>query len=245
MKSSRQNLPKDVAVPQGYTSFFSFPTKKAGYSGVAIYAKDQYTPRKVEDHLCGLANAAASDADRISPTLSSYPMHRSVDLDLGIDDGPIDFKSLDAEGRTLVADFGLFVLINVYCPNDGSETQERMKYKMDFHRMLSARVRGLIEEGREVILVGDLNAVSDVGDHCEGALTVRKIIDEARKEGQEIGEQEAEEMFYDAMPARRWLRDSLVEHGGPLVDVCKRFWPERKGMYTCEWSSVWLRVEAD
>ncbi|KAL1755499.1 Endonuclease/exonuclease/phosphatase [Schizophyllum commune] len=233
MKSSRQNLPKDVAVPPGYTSFFSFPTKKAGYSGVAIYAKDQYTPRKVEDHLCGLANAAASDADRISPALSSYPIHRSVDLDLDDDDDHIDFKSLDAEGRTLIADFGLFVLINVYCPNDGSETQGRMKYKMDFHRMLSARVRGLIEEGREVILVGDLNAVSDVGDHCEGALTVRKIIDEAMKEGQEIGEEEAEEMFYDAMPARRWLRDSLVEHGGPLVDVCKRFWPERKGMYTC------------
>ncbi|KAI4521423.1 DNase I-like protein [Schizophyllum commune Loenen D] len=233
MKSSRQNLPKDVAVPPGYTSFFSFPTKKAGYSGVAIYARDQYTPRKVEDHLCGLPNATASDADRISPALSAYPMHWSVDLEDDEDDDPIDFKSLDAEGRTLVADFGLFVLINVYCPNDGSETQERMKYKMDFHRMLSARVRGLIDEGREVIVVGDLNAVSDVGDHCEGALTVRKIIDEARKEGQEIGEQEAEEMFYDAMPARRWLRDSLVEHGGPLVDVCKRFWPERKGMYTC------------
>ncbi|KAI5894511.1 DNase I-like protein [Schizophyllum commune H4-8] len=232
MKSSRQNLPKDVAVPPGYTSFFSFPTKKAGYSGVAIYVKDQYTPFKVEDHLCGLANATASDADRISPALSSYPMHRFADLDDDEDD-PIDFKSLDAEGRTLVADFGLFVLINVYCPNDGSEAQERMKYKMDFHRMLSVRVRGLIDEGREVIVVGDLNAVSDVGDHCEGALTVRKIIDEARKEGQEVGEKEAEEMFYDTMPARRWLRDSLVEHGGPLVDVCKRFWPERKGMYTC------------
>ncbi|KAL1745541.1 Endonuclease/exonuclease/phosphatase [Schizophyllum fasciatum] len=232
MKSSRQNLPKDVAVPQDYTSFFSFPTKKAGYSGVAIYARDQYAPRKVEDHLCGLANATTSDPDRISPALSSYPMYCAPDEDP--DAVPVDFKSLDAEGRTLIADFGLFVLVNVYCPNDGADTQARAQYKMDFHRALSARVHGLVEEeGREVIVVGDLNAVADVRDHCEGALMLRKIVDEARVEGEALSEAEAEERFYDAMPARRWLRDWLVERGGPLVDLCKRFWPGRKGMYTC------------
>ncbi|TRM58090.1 Endonuclease/exonuclease/phosphatase [Schizophyllum amplum] len=230
MKSSRQNLPKDVAIPPQYTSFFSFPTKKAGYSGVAIYAREQYTPRKAEDYLCGPPTTASADAesDRISQSLSSYPAHSA-----GQDD-EIDWKLLDAEGRTLVADFGLFVLINVYCPNDGTDTSERIKYKMDFHRALSERVKRLmVDDGREVIVVGDLNAVADLRDHCEGALTLRKIVDEQRKEGQEITEREAEEIFYDAMPARRWLRDCLVEYGGPLLDVCRRFWPDRKGMYTC------------
>jgi AP endonuclease-2 len=34
-----------------------------------------------------------------------------------------DYKDLDSEGRALVLDLGLFVLINVYCPNDGNGTE--------------------------------------------------------------------------------------------------------------------------
>ena len=43
---------------------------------------------------------------------------------------------------------------------------------------------------------------------------------------------------------RRWLRDLLIEEGensaregtGCLVDIVRKFHPERKGMYTCAWS---------
>jgi len=37
------------------------------------------------------------------------------------------FKSLDAEGRSVVTDCGLFVLFNLYCPNLTNE--ERSEFK--------------------------------------------------------------------------------------------------------------------
>ena len=47
---------------------------------------------------------------------------------------PNDLLTLDLEGRALVLDFGLFVLINLYCPNEGSDA--RFPYKMTYHLML-------------------------------------------------------------------------------------------------------------
>jgi exonuclease III len=63
-----------------------------------------------------------------------------------------ELRALDLEGRCVVVDVGLFVLINVYCPNETND--ERLPYKMNFLRTLEARVRGLIKAGREVMLVG-------------------------------------------------------------------------------------------
>ncbi|KIY49207.1 DNase I-like protein [Fistulina hepatica ATCC 64428] len=221
MKITRQNLPSTVAFPPSYTSFFSFPHKKSGYSGVAVYTRDNIVPCKAEDTLTGVTAQVIQPEDRISQSLLSYPAHSLSDAL----PGDIDFKSLDSEGRSLVLDFGLFVLFNLYCPNDGAETDERMKYKMDYHQVLKERVRTLIEnEHREVIVVGDMNAVASVRDHCEGCLIVKQIRDE---------QTEAQELFLDQMPARRWLNEWLVERGGCMVDVCRYFWPDREAMYTC------------
>ncbi|KAJ7633987.1 Endonuclease/exonuclease/phosphatase [Mycena rosella] len=227
MKSSRQNLPKAVGIPPSYHSFFSFPSQKSGYSGVAVYTRaEAVVPRKAEEGLAGglQPKPPLTAAERVSRR-EAYP-----DEVLADEAGELDFHDLDSEGRALVIDFGLFVLINVYCPNDGTETEERLQYKMDFHRMLEARVRGLIEvEKREVIVVGDLNACAAVVDHCEGHLMVAR--------GQSEG-MSGEDGFW-ARDARRWLRSWLIpEDGGNnnegrLVDVVRRFWPERKGMYTC------------
>ncbi|KAJ7113904.1 Endonuclease/exonuclease/phosphatase [Mycena epipterygia] len=225
MKSSRQNLPKAVGLPPSYHSFFSFPLQKSGYSGVAVYARaDVILPCKAEEGLTGLLQPKPplSSAERVSAR-EAYPDEVMME---GSSD--VDFRNLDSEGRALTIDFGLFVLINVYCPNDGTETEERLKYKMDFHRMLEARVKGLVEvEKREVIVVGDLNACAAVVDHCEGNLMVAR--------GQAEG-MAGEDGFWER-DVRRWLRDWLIseEDGnhGCLVDVVRRFWPDRKGMYTC------------
>ncbi|KAJ7173277.1 Endonuclease/exonuclease/phosphatase [Mycena filopes] len=225
MKTSRQNLPKAVGVPPSYHSFFSFPLQKNGYSGVAVYARSEAVlPRKAEEGLTGLLQPKPplSSVERVSGR-EAYP-----DEMMGEVASDLDFRNLDSEGRALVVDFGLFVLVNVYCPNDGTETEERLQYKMDFHRMLEARVKGLIEvEKREVIVVGDLNACAAVIDHAEGNLMVTR--------GQAEGKQ-GEDGFWER-DVRRWLRDWLIsgEEGnkGRLVDVVRRFWPERKGMYTC------------
>jgi AP endonuclease-2 len=225
MKSSRQNLPKAVGVPPSYHSFFSFPLQKHGYSGVAVYARaDVVLPCKAEEGLTGLLQPKPplSSAERVS-VREAYPDETMAEVA-----SDLDFRSLDSEGRALVVDFGLFVLVNVYCPNDGTETEERLQYKMDFHRMLEARVKGLVEiEKREVIIVGDLNACAAVIDHAEGNLMVSR--------GQAEG-MEGEDGFW-ARDVRRWLRSWLISedigNSGTLVDVVRRFWPDRKCMYTC------------
>ncbi|KAJ7230209.1 Endonuclease/exonuclease/phosphatase [Mycena pura] len=229
MKSSRQNLPKTVGAPPSYHAFFSFPQNKSGYSGVAVYARTAAVlPLKAEEGLTGLLQPTPphTAAERVS-TLDAYPDVGAVSADL------VDLRALDSEGRALVLDFGLFVLINVYCPNDGTETEERLKYKADFHALLEARVRGLIAvERREVIVVGDLNACAAVMDHAEGPL----IVGRAQAEGVQ-----GEEGFL-AHGARRWLRDWLISDDdgcsgnkgkGCLVDVVRRLHPDRRGMYTC------------
>ncbi|KAG6826317.1 hypothetical protein H0H92_000334 [Tricholoma furcatifolium] len=228
VKSSRSSLTKRCAVPPSYHAFFSFPVNKTGYSGVSTYVRTTSAiPLKAEEGLCGVLQPKPplKDEERVSD-LESYPQR--ILEDEGDD---IDYKDLDSEGRTLTFDFGLFVLINVYCPNDGNGTDERNKYKADFHTVLEARVRGLVErEGREVIVVGDLNACAAVIDHCEGPIMVAKGLAEGLQ---------GEDGFW-GKDCRRWMRDWMVSEdcggGGPMIDITRRLWPDRKGMYTCAFS---------
>ncbi|KAJ4497647.1 hypothetical protein C8R41DRAFT_979599 [Lentinula lateritia] len=115
-------------------------------------------------------------------------------------------KSLDAEGRVLTLDFGLFVLINVHCPNNGpsAEDTSQLNYKMAFHRLLEAHVI----------------------DHCEGDIIVRRGI------AQEFSGN-SEEYFWMENDARRWLRDLLEGGKKHFVDVVRKYYPERRGMFTC------------
>ncbi|KAJ8085338.1 Class II abasic (AP) endonuclease [Marasmius tenuissimus] len=249
VKSTRSALTKPVAVPPSYDSFFSFPVTKSGYSGVATYTRSStVVPAKAEE---GLSLASRSNA-QVKPPLElservskpeSYPDSRVVivaeEEDEVIDEDERngvtlllrhELKSLDAEGRVLTLDFGMFVLINVYCPNDGSE--ERFPFKMDFHYVLEDRVRALMREGREVVLVGDLNACAALIDHCEGNLIIKRGLAEGK---------DGETWFWEERDGRRWLRDLLIEEGvngtgkekACLVDIVRKFHPERKGMYTC------------
>lgn len=181
-------------------------------------------PIKAEEGLCAIIQPKPplTSEERISSS-NAYPQSVITEEDsVGL-----EYQGLDGEGRSLVLDFGLFVLINVYCPNDGNGTEERDKYKMDFHRVLEARVKGLVElEGREVIVVGDLNACAAVIDHCEGQLMVSRGLTEGLQ---------GEEGFW-GKDARRWLRGWMVaedDTGGPMIDITRRLWPDRKAMYTC------------
>ncbi|KAF8961943.1 Endonuclease/exonuclease/phosphatase [Flammula alnicola] len=217
MKSSRQGLPKQVALPPSFDSFFSFPTRKTGYSGIAVYTRrSAVVPLKAEEGLTGLIQPRPPlNADERISKIGSYPPD-VIDPQVPEDEDEVDYEDLDSEGRAVVVDLGLFVLISVYCPNDGTGTEERGQFKMDYHRLLEARVNGLIKEGREVMVVGDLNACAAIQDHCEGHLM-------------------GEEGFW-GKDYRRWIRDWLVTQdgtGGCMVDIVRKFWPDRKGMYTC------------
>lgn len=223
MKSSRKGLTKDIAVPASYDAFFSFPAKKTGYSGVATYTR--VVPRKAEEGLTGLLDLKPplTSSERIS---TAYPYQGFLDSEL-------DMHNLDSEGRVVLLDFGAFVLINVYCPNDGTEAEDRIQFKRDFQRLMEERVRHLVEvDKREVIVVGDINACAAIADHCEGPLLAKKLGAEA----------DVEKAFWDEKQCRSWLRSWLVEGGGPMIDIVRRQWPDRKDMFTCWNTKISARV---
>lgn len=179
---------------------------------MAVYTDTRTaTPLKAEEGLSGglQPKIPLSPSERIS---TSYPLAHELDLVPDADEQtPNDLLTLDLEGRALVLDFGLFVLINLYCPNEGSDA--RFSYKMNYHLMLQERVRRLIAAGREVVVIGDLNVCAAPIDHCDGHLPSNAST------------------FWEHR-ARTWMRDWLAPRG-PLIDVLRRFWPDRKGMFTC------------
>ncbi len=65
-------------------------------------------------------------------------------------------ERFDNEGRTLVADYGEFVLYNVYFPN-GKASAERLRYKMEFYEAFLAHVREVLAAGRRLVVCGDVN----------------------------------------------------------------------------------------
>lgn len=213
MKITRSSLSRTLALPTSYDSFFSFPINKGGYSGVAVYTHSQRArPVKAEEGLTGFIHPTAlkppwnPDEERIS---REYPLAHTLDL-FPDEEGNtlVDLATLDGEGRALTLDFGLFVLINTYCPNETSDA--RLPFKMNYHLTLQSRVAQLIADGREVIVLGDINICAQPLDYCDGHL------------------ESVKEKFWEH-PARIWFK-SWCGEGGALVDVVRKFWPERKGM---------------
>ncbi len=116
----------------------------------------------------------------------------SVTTRLGVD-------AYDVEGRILIADYGDFVLFNIYFPN-GKQSPERLQYKMGFYDAFLAHVDGVRTGGKNVVICGDVN-------------TAHKEIDIARpKENSTISGFLPEE--------REWV-DKLLEHG--FVDTFRAF----------------------
>jgi len=97
----------------------------------------------------------------------------------------------DAEGRTLIADYGEFILFNVYFPN-GKQSRERLRFKMEFYDAFLDHAEALRRKGKGIIACGDFN-------------TAHREIDLARpKENSKVSGFLPEE--------RAWL-DKFVAHG--------------------------------
>lgn len=62
----------------------------------------------------------------------------------------------DCEGRVISADYGDFILYNIYFPN-GGRGPERVRYKLDFYDHVLDQWQELRSEGRELIICGDFN----------------------------------------------------------------------------------------
>ncbi len=72
-----------------------------------------------------------------------------VDLSLGE-------ERFDIEGRSIRTDFNNLALFNLYVPN-GQRDQGRLDYKLDFYAQLLQVCDDLHDNGKEIILFGDMN----------------------------------------------------------------------------------------
>ncbi len=69
----------------------------------------------------------------------------------------------DGEGRTIIADYGKFVLMNIYFPN-GKASPVRLEYKMAFYDAFLDYADRLKSQGRKIIICGDVNTAHDERD---------------------------------------------------------------------------------
>ncbi len=74
---------------------------------------------------------------------------------------PISVKNMgveefDTEGRYIELEYNNFHLINCYFPNSQSEGK-RLDYKLRFNEAIMKRCNELVENGKNIILCGDLN----------------------------------------------------------------------------------------
>ena len=74
---------------------------------------------------------------------------KSVEFGFGVEE-------FDHEGRVIKADFGDFVLFNIYFPN-GGRGDDYVKFKLRFYDCFLDQVDALKAQGKEVICCGDVN----------------------------------------------------------------------------------------
>lgn len=93
-------------------------------------------------------------------------------------------------------------------------------------QVLRYRLTTMLQAGRNVVLVGDLNIAPHLLDHCDWCYNVAP---------------NARAQFLQHRPDRQWFQQTLVEGGGPLTDVFRahhpdRYTPEAAGMNisTCD-----------
>ncbi len=117
---------------------------------------------------------------------------RSVSFGLGV-------ERFDVEGRVVVADFDDFVFLGIYFPN-GKRSADRLRYKIEFYDAFLSYVDNLRQQGRNVVVCGDVN-------------TAHKEIDLARpKQNEKIS---------GFLPEERAWMDTFLEHG--YVDTFRQF----------------------
>ncbi|EPY49305.1 AP-endonuclease Apn2 [Schizosaccharomyces cryophilus OY26] len=210
LKMQKDSFPQEFALIEGYEGYFTFPTTRKGYSGVGIYVKKSLcTPIKAEEGITGILPVRNQRYSYIEA-----PPHEQI----GYYPKDIDRKAakwVDDEGRCILLDLGMFILIGVYCPVNSGD--HRMDYRRAFYKCLRDRISAFIKEGkRKVVLVGDVNILCDSIDTADQ----KDIIKES--------------LVPSVFESRTWLRELLKPHrSGLLLDIGRIRHPTRKGMFTC------------
>ncbi|KAF6026399.1 APEX2 [Bugula neritina] len=153
-KITKELMTEELAIVDGYRSYFSYSRARAGYSGVVIYCRRGLQPEHATDSLI----TKLDSEDDLSFSLPADTL-----------------KCLDNEGRTLIAQFrlqdegkekSLLTLINLYCPCVTGETEGRELFRLQFLQTLEERIKQL-QKISYVIVLGDINISHKVIDSCD------------------------------------------------------------------------------
>ncbi|OAA63297.1 DNA lyase [Niveomyces insectorum RCEF 264] len=240
VKMPKPNMTDDLVFVQGWDTFYSFPHSQTGYSGVAVYTRDsKCVPVRVEEGVTGILKIPGTQTRYLDlpakDQVGGYPTDKQLRK------AAVSREAIDTEGRCLIVEFPLFVLINVYCP--ARRNLERTGFRNAFLVAVDARVRNLAAAGKNVVLCGDLNIMRDQLDspgiwgHQGQKLPV---------EAMEFDE------TYRSSPSTKLLNQLLFnsrtvsETGTPFVDektqqrrppllydTAREKHPARTGMFTC------------
>ncbi|GMI76970.1 APURINIC/APYRIMIDINIC ENDONUCLEASE2 [Hibiscus trionum] len=210
-KLRRQELTADLAIADGYESFFSCTRTsdkgRTGYSGVATFCRVESAissvevalPIAAEEGLTGLLGCSRKDeAASVAEGLEEFSRE--------------ELLKVDGEGRCIITDHGHFVLFNLYGPRAVDGDAERIKFKHNFFKILEKRWESLLRQGRMILVVGDLNIAPCAIDRCDAGPDFEKN------------------------EFRKWFRSMLVESGGRFFDVFRAKNPNRRDAFTC-WPS--------
>ncbi len=131
---------------------------------------------------------------------------------------PLGIDDFDIEGRTIMARYSNFVLINCYFPN--SQLQgKRLEYKLAFCNTVLDKCNEMVENGDNILLTGDYNIAHKPID----------IAHPKRNEGNP-----------GYFPEEREWMTKFLNSG--YVDTFRHFYPNKTGQYT--WWSYRYRARA-
>ncbi|XP_015576322.2 DNA-(apurinic or apyrimidinic site) endonuclease 2 [Ricinus communis] len=212
-KLRRQELTSDLVIADGYESFFSCTRTnekgRTGYSGVATFCRvksafsssEVALPVGAEEGFTGLVDCSRNGKHEMPVVAQGL---EEFDKD--------ELLKIDSEGRCIITDHGHFVLFNLYGPRAESDDTERIHFKLLFYNILQKRWESLLQQGRRIFVVGDLNIAPTAMDRCDA------------------------DPDFEKNEFRIWFRSMLVKSGGPFFDVFRSKHPDRREAYTC-WPS--------
>jgi AP endonuclease-2 len=145
-----------------------------------------------------------------------------------LSDLQVDPSVLDCEGRCVVLEFPAFVLLGLYCPAARDETRD--DFRQGFITLLDARIRNLVAMGKRVIVTGDLNISAGVLDSAPLTEAIRK----GTGSEDEFVSSPVRRIFNQLVEGAKVLGERDPGRESPaLHDICRSFYPDRRGMYTC------------
>lgn len=120
----------------------------------------------------------------------------------------ISYPEYENEGRIVITEHPHFLLYNIYFPNGGSG-DERHQFKQEFLNRLFIHLKNKLQQGKEIILLGDYNIAHKTED----------VYDPIRLSS-----------VSGFLPEERQWMDSLIELG--FVDTYRHFNRDIKEKYT-------------